>query len=228
MLVAVAVFSLLSQSCQKAEDSTDVNQDKIHQYLELYYNSHEDKTYCYAQFRFGNAIGTPLKLGGSAAVTVNGNGMTWNETLNVNRYEWTMTGKATTATFVYTDNDGNVFTNTVTLDDIGFPTAGMDTISKSQAFDLVWTGTALDTDDEVWVYMNEDNEVNGALFKQANNGATSITLTTGSNGMGKIDPSTITMWMDRHNKPGMTQETSAGGILKSRYRARKDNVVLTN
>jgi len=225
LFAAVAAFLLLSQSCQKAEDSSDVNQDKVHQYLELYYNSKEDKTYAYAQFRFGNSIGTPLKLGSSASISVDGNAMTWNETLNLNRYEWEWTGMVSSVTFIYSDLDGNTFTNTATLDNIGFPTS-LDTISKAASYDLAWTGTALDTDDEVWVYLNEDNEVNGALLKENGSGDTSITITKSK--MANIDPSTITIWMDRHNKPAISDATSAGGILKGRYRAVKENVVLTN
>lgn len=225
LLVVAIALAMLNQSCQKAEDSTDVNQDKIHQNIELQYNSAEDKTYATVQFRFGNAIGTPLELKGTAEVTVDGNTMTWNESFNLNRYEWSTTGKMTNATFVYTDNDGNTFTNTATIDDIAFPTS-FTTISKAQAYDLAWVGAPTDTDDEVWVYLNEDNEANGALFKQTNNNATSITIDKA--GMAKIDPSTITVWMDRNNKPPINQATSSGGIINGQYRAIATGVNLTN
>ena len=85
---AVASLFVLTQACQKAEPSSDVNQDKIHQYLELYYNAAEDKTYAIAQFRFGNAIGTPLELSSATNIQVDGNAMTWNDAFNINRYEW--------------------------------------------------------------------------------------------------------------------------------------------
>lgn len=224
-LLATVCLAMVNQSCQKAEDSTDVNQDKIHQNIELQYNSAEDKTYGIVQFRFGNAIGTPLELGGTAEVTVNGNTMTWNEDFNLNRYEWSTTGKLSSATFEYRDNDGNVFTNTATINDIAFPTS-FTTISKAQAYDLAWVGTALDTDDEVWVYLNEDNEANGALFKQTNDNATSITIDKA--GMAKIDPSTITVWMHRNNKPAINQATSAGGIINGQYKAIATGINLTN
>ncbi len=225
LLLAVVGLSFLTNSCQKAENSSDVNQDKIHQYLELYYNSKEDKTYAYAQFRFGNALGTPLELGSPATVVVNGNTMSWNATLNLNRYEWTWTGKVSSATFVYTDIDGTVFTNTANIIDADFPTT-LDTISKAASYSLTWVGTALGTDEAIWVYLNENNEVNGALFKESLAGKTEITLT--QSGMANIDPSAITMWMDRHNNAPITEVTSSGGILKGRYRAVKENVILTN
>lgn len=225
LLIAVISGSLLTQSCQKSESSADVNQDRIHQNLELYYNSREDKTYAYAQFRFGNSIGTPLELGGTATIAVDGNTMSWNSTLNINRYEWSWTGKVQSATFVYTDIDGNAFTNTANINDIGFP-ASLDTISKAASYDLAWTGAALATDEAVWVYINENQQVSGALFKENVAGKTSITLT--QSGMANVDPNTITVWMDRHNNTAISQATGAGGILKGRYRAVKDDVELVN
>jgi len=225
LLITISIFSLLANSCQKAEDSADVNQDRIHQYLELYYNSREDKTYAYAQFRFGNSIGTPLELSGAANVTVDGNTMSWNSTLNINRYEWNWTGKVSSATFVYSDLDGNVFTNTATINDIALPTT-LDTISKAVAYNLAWVGNALSADEAVWVYINENQQVNGALFKQSLTNSTSITLTQDK--LNNIDPNIITLWMDRHNNAAISQATGAGGILKARYRVVKDDVVLTN
>lgn len=218
-------LSTLTQSCQEAEDSTDVNQDRIHQYLELFYDEAQDKTYAYAQFRFGNAVGTPLKLSNTAVVTVEGNTMSWNDNFNLNRYEWEWTGKRSSATFVYSDNDGNSFTNLVTLNDIAFP-ATLDTISKDTAYNLVWVGAPLGADENVWVSINEDNEVNAATFQQDNQGASSITLT--KDGLSKIDPSTITLWMDRAYKPAIPQATSAGGIVVGRYRDTQRDVLLVN
>ena len=225
LLIVSITLAMLSQACQKAEDYSDVNQDKIHQNIELQYNSAEDKTYATVQFRFGNAIGTPLELAGTAKVTVDGNTMAWNDNFNLNRYEWSATGKLSSATFEYTDIDGNVFTNTATINDIEFPTT-FTTISKAQSYDLIWVGSSLNTDDEVWVYLNEDNEANGALFKQTNDNATSITIDKA--GMAKIDPSTITVWIDRNNKPAITQATSAGGIINGQYRAIATGINLTN
>lgn len=223
LFAAVIGLSSLTQSCQKAEDSADVNQDRIHQYLELFYDEAQDKTYAYAQFRFGNAIGTPLKLATNASVSVEGNAMSWNENFNLNRYEWEWTGKRSSATFTYNDNDGNTFINTVIINDIGFPTS-LDTISKDSSYNLVWTGTPLVADEDIWVSINEDNEANAATFTQNNQGATSITLT--KDGLSKIDPSSVTLWIDRNNKPAISQTTSAGGILVGKYRDTATDVIL--
>lgn len=223
LFATVIALSNLTQSCQKAEDSADVNQDRIHQYLELFYDEAQDKTYAYAQFRFGNAIGTPLQLATNATVSVEGNTMSWNDNFNLNRYEWEWTGKRNSATFTYTDNDGNTFVNTVIINDIGFP-ASLDTISKDSSYNLVWTGDPLAADEDVWVSINEDNEANAATFNQNDQGATSITLT--KDGLSKIDPSSVTLWIDRNNKPAITQATSVGGILVGKYRDTATDVIL--
>ena len=223
LFTTVIALSGLTQSCQKAEDSADVNQDRIHQYLELFYDEAQDKTYAYAQFRFGNAIGTPLQLATNATVSVEGNTMSWNDNFNLNRYEWEWTGKRNSATFTYTDNDGNTFVNTVIINDIGFP-ASLDTISKDSSYNLVWTGDPLAADEAVWVSINEDNEANAATFNQNDQGSTSITLT--KDGLSKIDPSSVTLWIDRNNKPAITQATSVGGILVGKYRDTATDVIL--
>ncbi len=223
LLFTVISLSGLTQSCQKAEDSADVNQDRIHQYLELFYDEAQDKTYAYAQFRFGNAIGTPLKLATNATVSVEGNTMSWNDNFNLNRYEWEWTGKRSTATFTYKDNDGNTFVNMATINDIGFP-ASLDTISKDSSYNLTWTGNSLNADESVWVSINEDNEANAATFNQNNEGATSITLT--KDGLSKIDPSSVTLWIDRNNKPDIDQATTAGGIVVGKYRDTATDVIL--
>jgi len=223
LFVTVAVLSSLTQSCQKAEDSADVDQDRIHQYLELFYDEAQDKTYAYAQFRFGNAIGTPLKLATNATVSVEGNTMSWNEAFNLNRYEWEWTGKRTAATFTYNDNAGNTFVNSITINDVGFP-AVLDTISKDSSYNLVWTGDPLGANEAIWVSINEDNEANAATFNQNNQGATSITLT--KDGLSKIDPSSVTLWIDRNYKPAIDQATTAGGILVGKYRDTATDVIL--
>lgn len=222
LFLVVTALSSLIQSCQKAENSADVNQDQIHQYLELFYDEAQDKTYAYAQFRFGNAIGTSLKLATNASVSVEGNTMNWDDNFNLNRYKWEWTGKRNSATFTYNDNDGNTFVNVVTINDIGFP-ASLDTISKDTSYNLIWTGNPLDANEAIWVSINEDHEANAATFNQNTQGATSITLT--KSGLSKIDPSNVTLWIDRNNKPTIDQATSAGGILVGKYRDTATDVV---
>jgi hypothetical protein len=223
LFFVVLAFSSITQSCQEAEDSVDVNQDKIHQYLELQYNAFEDKTTAVAQFRFGNAIGTPLKLTGNAAITADGNVMTWNEMLN--RYEWTWTGETSNTTFSYTDNDLNTFVNSIEVREIAIP-ASLDTISQDSSYNLVWSGNALDTNEEVQAIVNEQGEVNGTIFDQKNVGATSITLT--KNRLATVDPGVVSVWLNRDYKPAIVQATDAGGIIVGKYLDIKQNVTLKN
>lgn len=225
LFLAALGLSSLTQSCQKTENADDVNQDRIYQYLELFYDEAKGKTFAYAQFRFGNAIGIPLELTSASGVTVDGNMMRWNDDFNVNRYEWEWTGKVSTATFSYTDGDGKTFANSLTINDIGFPIT-LDTISKDTSYNLVWTGAALSADENVWISLNEGGEANSAIFQQNNLGATSITLDEA--GLSKIAPSPVTIWMDRVNKPAINQATSTGGILIGRYRATKTNAIVTD
>lgn len=223
LFISILALTSLTQSCQKAEDSVDVAQDKIHQYLELQYNVIEDKTTAVAQFRFGNVIGTPLKLAGTAEISADGNTMTWNETLN--RYEWSWTGEVTNTTFSYTDNDANTFVNTIEVREIGIPMA-LDTISKDSSYNLVWTGNPVAADEEIYVALNETGQVNGTLFDQKNVGATSITLNKSR--LSGIDPGPITLWISRDYKPTISQATSAGGVIVGKYLDTKRSITLKN
>lgn len=191
--------------------------------MELQYNALEDKTYARAQFRFGNALGTPLKLSSTAESSADGNTMTWNEVINI--YEWNWTGKTSTTAFSYTDNDGNTFANNIEVREITVP-AALDSISKDSSYNLVWSGDPVATSEEIYVIVNETGETNGTLFSQTNVGATSISLN--KNQLATIDPGTVSVWISRDYKPAMTQVTNAGGILVGKYLDIKQNVTLKN
>jgi len=141
-------------SCN-VEDSGDVNQDKIWTHYELFYNANDDKTIAVARFRFGSATGTLLQLNEDASVTFNGEQLPWDQWYFGHVMDFA--GLVDSGTFVYQDLDQLTFTNTVMpFDTVAFPN-GFDTIYKSQANTLAWSGEPLAPNEHVGVVIKHGN-----------------------------------------------------------------------
>jgi len=67
VIILVGVFCLTG--CL-SEESINVEQDRIWTYYELLYDANQDITYAIAQFKFGNGLGTFLKLSELSQVTL--------------------------------------------------------------------------------------------------------------------------------------------------------------
>lgn len=220
-LATIGILSLgVFSSCNR-EDSSSVDQDKIWAEYELFYNANEDKTYARAKFRFSNALGTSLELNEAASITFDGEVLDWKPLLAY--YEKDYAGNLTTGNFEYTDIDGSVFVNTVTIPEIGYP-VGLDTIPRDAAFEFTWTGTALAPDEEVALTINGVLEGDAQLFFQNDDGATSIILA--KNQLEQLGAGEGSLWLDRSFKPDIDQATSAGGNLIGRYRPVNQTVIL--
>ncbi len=206
---------LLAASCAK-EDSSDVNQDKIYCDYELFYNQNEDKTHAVARFRFGGPTGTLLELSDStgAGVTFNGDAMAYNGWYGGHHVEYA--GNVTTGTFVYTNTDGTVFTNSVPAGDtIAFP-VGFDTINKSAAQTLEWVGSQLAADQKVSVFIGSWTWGEDALFYTEADGAYDIVM--GVTQMQNLAVGSATFYMDRATGLAVTEGTSEGGRIRYKYR----------
>jgi hypothetical protein len=211
-LLAMASLSIFN-SCAK-ENSEDVNQDKIYTTYELFYNANSDKTVAVAKFRFGGATGTILELTSGANVTFNGDDMTYNGWYAGHVKEYA--GMVTSGSFVYTDVDGNTFTNTaLSMDTAGYEN-GFDTIVKSQANTFTWTGNALAANESISLFVGSWTWGEDALFHQAQDNATNLIM--GVNQMTNLAEGTSTVYMNRTNLSTSIDGTSEGGWIKSTYR----------
>jgi hypothetical protein len=213
---AIALLSIpfLLVSCEK-ENSEDVNQDKIYTDYELFYNKNEDKTVVVARFKFGGPTGTNLELTNGAAVTFNGDAMTYNAFYVGHVKEYA--GKISSGIFNYKDVDGTEFINaTPTLDSVAFQ-PGFDTIVKSQANTFTWVGSALAANQSVGIFVGSWVWGQDALFYQNQLGATNIIM--GVTGLSSLSLGSSTVYMDRTNETTVSQGTSEGGKIRSKYRA---------
>lgn len=219
-LLLFAAFALVMMSCNR-EDSENVNQDTIWAHYELFYNANDDVTYARATFRFSNATGTKLELSDGAAVKFNGEQIPWQNGLAF--YEEDLAGLIDNGTFEYTDLDGNVFTNSITVPSVAFP-AGLDSIPRDQAFELFWIGDELAADESVAVWINGDLEGDSHLFFEDDDGSESIILTADE--MQDLPEGDADWVMDRTYSPDLSQGTSRGGLLTGRMRALNEVVYM--
>lgn len=215
LLLLFSLIGLVLTSCHR-EDSDSVDQDKIYVRYVLEYNSDEDITYARAQFRFGNATGTILELVDNASISFNGDALPWKAGLAY--YEKEYAGLVTTGNFSYTDVDGSTFANTANLPaSIAFP-ASFDTVNINNAYDLIWDGGAIQTNEHVAVTI-EGTNTTGTLQSWINlvPGATNIILD--ANKLGNLGVGHSKCWMDRVVETEPAQATSRGGIVVGRYKA---------
>jgi hypothetical protein len=143
-------IALLFVACE-AEDSVDVNQNKIYTDYEVFYDSNSDKTWVVARFKFGNATGTVLELKDVAFVTFNGDTLPYNGWYAGHFKEYA--GRISTGSFSYTNNDGDIFVNSIpSVDTIAFP-SDLDTLDKSAAYTITWGGRTLAADENVGIFI---------------------------------------------------------------------------
>ncbi|MFC2176739.1 hypothetical protein ACFLR1_07225, partial [Bacteroidota bacterium] len=136
MLVLIAL-----SSCVK-EVSKNVDQSKIWTSYELFYDQNTNKTQAIALFKFSSELGTTLKLSDPSEVKFDNQQIDWNP--ESQRYEKELDGFVTNGTFEWTDTDGNVYSNSVVINQIAYP-AIADTIYKNQVNQIAWIGSALGT-----------------------------------------------------------------------------------
>lgn len=221
LLLLLALPALIILGCKK-EDSSDVNQDKIYTDYEVFYNENDDKTVVIAKFRFGDAFGTILELTGSANVKYNGDELLYNAFYGGHTKEYA--GQVLGGQFVYTNTDGDVFTNTaLATSSIGFP-ASFTTLNKSNAYDLQWDGTATATNQRVALFIGSYTWGDDAFLLQTQTGADNIII--GVNNMSNLPTGASTCYMDRVTETTALQVTGNGGRIRTRYRGLNKDITV--
>lgn len=211
LLMASLMLGLIA--CEK-EDSSDVNQDKIYTEYEVFYNANTDKTTVIARLRFGSPTGTLLEATDAANITFNGDTLGYNIFYSGHTKEYA--GLISTGTFVYTNVDGNQFSNTPpAMDLINFP-ADFDTIIKSQANTFTWVGNPLNSNERANLYVGTWTWGQDAAFFAYTNGATNIVM--GLNNLNNLAVGNSTCYLDRVQEVQVSQGTSEGGVIRTRYR----------
>jgi len=209
VIISVALFSCTGES------AGDVNQDRIYTEYEQFYNSNTGVTTVIARFRFGGALGTLLELDSTDNVKFNGDDLPYNIFWGGHAKDYV--GNIAPGTFVYTNLDGNVFTNTVPVfESIGFPSSFTE-LSRSVAYDFQWAGTALSQNQEVGAFIGSWAWGDDTWNFTNSVGATNMVF--GINSLSNLPLGTSTVYLDRATRKTNIQGTSKGGVIKGTFRA---------
>lgn len=219
-LSLIAVGTLFT-SCRR-EDSENVNQDRIYAEYRIVHDAAEGKSYARATFKFKDALGVNLELTDPAAVSFNGDELSWKNAFAY--YEKDFVGVKASGTFSYTDLDDNIFTNSVVLNNsIAIPSA-LTTISQASAYELTWDGPALEEGESVIVTIDGIHENDTQVFSTDSEGATSMILP--KNQLTKLGDGTATIFMERLHSQDFQNGTSVKGAVWSRYIAAKKSITI--
>lgn len=221
-ILFVALGTLFLTSACKKEDSDTVDQDKIYASYVLEYNSNQDVTFARSNFHFSNAFGTKLELVPPAEVTVDGDIIPFKQALAY--YEKEYNGVKSSGNFKYSDVDGNVFNNSVTMvPSIDFD-GTLDSLSRSSNYMLTWVGDPVQTGEVVTVTIDGNGENDVQVFTQTGVGATDINLT--QNQLGNLGLENATFYIRRAKNVDAQEVTSAGGKVIARYDGQPNTVYI--
>lgn len=222
-LIALLALSALAMSaCQMAEQSVNVNQQRIWTSYELHYDANTDLTTAKASFRFGNSLGTPLDLTSPSEVRFNGEPLsrTVQPGTGFVSYERTFAGEVSAGTFRFVDTEGEAYSNSVTLRPVAFP-AAVGPIDNDGAYAFEWVGTALASGEDVSVTLTRFGTQGAALglFRQTQDG--SRTLVMDAVQLRSVTPGDVTLKMNREWTGTPTRAPDAGGKVTLRWTARE-------
>ena len=215
---ALAVTVLAFAGCQMAEQSVNVNQSRIWTDYELHYDANTDLTTAKASFRFGSALGTPLDLTAPSEVRFNGELLARQVQFGTGfvSYERTFSGQVTSGTFRFEDTEGEVYSNSVTLRTVAFPsTVGPIDNDGSYAFD--WVGSSLASGEEVDVtlWRLAPGTVSLAVFPQRQDGARGVVMDAVQ--LRNVAPGDVALKMERRWSGTPGRAPDAGGKITVKW-----------
>lgn len=167
-LLFISLFFLLS--CNK--DTSKIDQDKIFQSYEMTYDEDNGQTSFYASFHKENAEGKVLPLGKNSTITINGEPMNRLK----KTYGKTFEGQLTSGTFVFTDEDGKTYTNTIMP---AQPISNGTQTHVNSGVNTYWhfDGAPIGSGEAVTVYIySYADEGGSSVSKSTEAGATSVLL----------------------------------------------------
>lgn len=218
--VAFTILSGLLFSCQKPADSKDVKQDKIYAEYELFYDKNSDKTYASAAFKFNDALGTPLTLSSPSEIKFNGDVIPFDPIFNYYRKEYA--GQINSGTFNFKDADGTVYSNNVNLAKV-ITNPTIDTIKRVGSYTYAWIGDSVTANEIVGLTIgNNANTLNFQVFTQ--NAVNSKNIVLPLNQLNQLPVGSSYCILDRTTQKNATNVTSAGGLIRGKYRALNKNL----
>lgn len=226
ILLILASPVIYFTSCER-EMSDTIDQDRIYTIYELYYNSNTDKTYAKATFKFGNSLGTLLELSSNSKVKFTPEGQTTGDLLSFKNalayYEKDYSGLIEEGTFVFTDEEGNEYVNTIHLNTAELSDT-LPQIIKGQSKEISFNGYALGSNERLTLILDGPFDGDTETFIEDDEGKNKLVLSANKTAdLGEGDNSAL---LDRRYEPDISEAPDAGGKITGRYRALQDTIVV--
>jgi len=214
LCIAVVFFS----SCND-DFSQPVDQDRIYTIYELYYNQSADETRARVTFKFGNSAGTLMELNEKASIVFQPQNESSEYELafraDVAIYEKVFDGLLSAGTFRFTDADGDMYTNNISVTPVNLPDS-LAPLTKGQEWNLTWQGESLAEHESISLTFNSVDGESSETFYQGSEGSSQFALSPDQTGL--IKKGNNMLIMDRRYQPETINAPSAGGALIGRYR----------
>ena len=220
------MITTLFYACEPAEESMNVNQDRVYTIYELNYNQNTDKTVAKAFFKFGSFTGTQLSLSEGSVISFNDElmGERVDPVTNITSYEKEYAGFVKSGEFVWTDTEGKKYKNTVTIENtIAFP-SGFNTVARDKSYDFLWAGEPLEKDEKVNLTLFGVNVGNFQIFSQGQTGEKGMILE--KNKLQELTIGEGKAVMERRLETSLEEATGAGGVKWAVYFAEDKKIEL--
>lgn len=223
LLTTCLVLVGLISSCKK--DEPEGENFNVWSYHRLVYDAESNTTYARTTFRYGSINGATIELVPQASITFNGAELTWINSTST--YEKQYDGLLDSGTFTYTDSDGNLYSNSISVpSSIGFPPE-LDSLSVNEDYELNWTGGALEINERVEIVLSAENS-SGVEQEFTAQGVGVFGLVLTESKLDNLGVGTTDMSMSKVYLPLDYNVPPAGGLLESRYQSNpKLDVVVT-
>lgn len=210
-----AVMVLLLSGCRDPKDSDAIEQQFIWANYEMNYDQAEDITTIKANFRHLNSVGRQLQLASGSSVRFNDQLLTEiNELLtNATYYQLELTGLVPSGVFTWTDADGVVYNNEITMPMIDFPIEVLP-IETASEYALFWEGEPLVDDERVQLRVN----ITGAGIQNYNVSdvnAESVVIPAGD--LAQYTPGSAQLRLERRLRTSLQERTTSGGRITATY-----------
>jgi hypothetical protein len=159
-------------------------------------------------------LGTKLQLTEPSEIRFNGVLLSFKAGKGI--YENAISGFVDYGTFEFTDLEGTLYSNSIELTPVSFPSS-WGPLSHGSSSELIWLGDVLGSTETMQLTLTSQVQTESEVFTENDNGAFSMLLSAGN--INDLPIGAAIGALERVSTPALMEGTNAGGTLTGRYRA---------